>query len=710
MKAQSRSCLQPKFDWGGLRIPLYFYKEYVLSDRRYKLIGSGLPGKASFKLDDLLDGQVVSWDLASSRWIPTTASSGGGVWGAITGTLSAQTDLQAALDGKEPTNTKPSSGAQFSGGYTPVRVDGVMEIGRYVDWHSTDADVTDHTYRMDNTADGEMTFSGNLTAGIVSATGGTSTQWNTAYGWGDHAAAGYVPDTALFSGDADTLKASQHTTINNTATNMPYAGSYWTLVVSGNGTNIISQLATSFSTGEMYSRSFNSAWSSWERVWRSGDFTQPLQLTGGTVTGNIVLANGATDTPGFSVVDSVNNTSGYMDMGGEAIRWVTGYRGAAGVVSMQLSAYGSNLSVAGGVTAGGVVTATGGTSTQWNTAYGWGDHSGTYLPLTGGTLTGDLTVTGTISEGGSLLTAKYAQLGAANDYSNTSGIQRFNTQAFALIENTSSISHGLEVTAQAGADAFMQFHISGDYAIKFGLRGSTNKLTVGGWSMGANAYAIYHEGNKPALDDLTGTAVLAADATKLGGVLPAVGDVVSTIVKRGTSGDVYARLFRSTFADTAAVTAGAAIMMRVNNSTDSYLRPITQAGFLAEVTAGVYEPITQNPSSGDWWSGGYSKVNTDGTHEIGKYLDWHDTDAGVTDNTYRMTNTADDEMTFSGSLTVNGILKVSGTAATWSSGTGTPEAVVTAPVGSMFTRTDGGTGTTLYVKETGTGNTGWVAK
>lgn len=43
-------------------------------------------------------------------------------------------------------------------------------------------------------------------------------------------------------------------------------------------------------------------------------------------------------------------------------------------------------------------------------------------------------------------------------------------------------------------------------------------------------------------------------------------------------------------------------------------------------------------------------------------------------------------------------------------GAGTPEGVVTAPVGSTYQRTDGGAGTTLYVKETGTGNTGWVAK
>jgi hypothetical protein len=43
-------------------------------------------------------------------------------------------------------------------------------------------------------------------------------------------------------------------------------------------------------------------------------------------------------------------------------------------------------------------------------------------------------------------------------------------------------------------------------------------------------------------------------------------------------------------------------------------------------------------------------------------------------------------------------------------GTGSPQSVVTAPVGSIYLRDDGGAGSTLYVKESGTGNTGWVAK
>lgn len=43
-------------------------------------------------------------------------------------------------------------------------------------------------------------------------------------------------------------------------------------------------------------------------------------------------------------------------------------------------------------------------------------------------------------------------------------------------------------------------------------------------------------------------------------------------------------------------------------------------------------------------------------------------------------------------------------------GHGTPEGVVTAGIGSLFLRFDGGATTTLYVKTSGSGNTGWTAK
>lgn len=43
-------------------------------------------------------------------------------------------------------------------------------------------------------------------------------------------------------------------------------------------------------------------------------------------------------------------------------------------------------------------------------------------------------------------------------------------------------------------------------------------------------------------------------------------------------------------------------------------------------------------------------------------------------------------------------------------GSGSPEGVVTAPIGAIYHNTTGGAGTSFYVKESGTGNTGWVAK
>lgn len=43
-------------------------------------------------------------------------------------------------------------------------------------------------------------------------------------------------------------------------------------------------------------------------------------------------------------------------------------------------------------------------------------------------------------------------------------------------------------------------------------------------------------------------------------------------------------------------------------------------------------------------------------------------------------------------------------------GTGSPEGVLTSGIGSTYRRGDGAAGTCFYVKETGTGNTGWIGK
>ncbi len=66
--------------------------------------------------------------------------------------------------------------------------------------------------------------------------------------------------------------------------------------------------------------------------------------------------------------------------------------------------------------------------------------------------------------------------------------------------------------------------------------------------------------------------------------------------------------------------------------------------------------------------------------------------------------------TFPAAVRIDGDIQLSTGSRIFRAGTGTPEAAVTAAVGSLFMRTDGGAGTCFYVKESGAGNTGWVAK
>lgn len=62
------------------------------------------------------------------------------------------------------------------------------------------------------------------------------------------------------------------------------------------------------------------------------------------------------------------------------------------------------------------------------------------------------------------------------------------------------------------------------------------------------------------------------------------------------------------------------------------------------------------------------------------------------------------------SIAVTNPIAVENTNAKIYAGNGTPEGAIAAYKGSIFMRLDGGANTTFYVKETGTGNTGWAAK
>lgn len=120
----------------------------------------------------------------------------------------------------------------------------------------------------------------------------------------------------------------------------------------------------------------------------------------------------------------------------------------------------------------------------------------------------------------------------------------------------------------------------------------------------------------------------------------------------------------------------------VGNNTDIYVDNVNAAGNF----------LISRRSNGEAW------LYTSSTNPIVMYTQGAERLSVQSDGTIKIA-TANKGLEFSGN---GGVL--------WRCGAGTPEGAVTAPVGSLFTRTDGGANTTLYVKESGTGNTGWVAK
>lgn len=83
----------------------------------------------------------------------------------------------------------------------------------------------------------------------------------------------------------------------------------------------------------------------------------------------------------------------------------------------------------------------------------------------------------------------------------------------------------------------------------------------------------------------------------------------------------------------------------------------------------------------------------------------------VTTGNATFTVTAGDNGTTSGFQIINGVIsRISGRPIIITAGAGSPEGVVTGAVGSLYLRIDGSVSSTLYVKQSGTGNTGWSAK
>jgi len=96
---------------------------YITPDGSYDILVNGsnhyinfgtLSGSSGYGIRD--NGGTMEFKNSGGSWTAMGSGGGGGTWGSITGTLSAQTDLQSALDLKAPL-TSPTFATSITGSY-----------------------------------------------------------------------------------------------------------------------------------------------------------------------------------------------------------------------------------------------------------------------------------------------------------------------------------------------------------------------------------------------------------------------------------------------------------------------------------------------------------------------------------------------------------------------------------------------------------------
>ena len=280
--------------------------------------------------------------------------------------------------------------------------------------------------------------------GVVTATGGNSTNWNTAYGWGNHASQSYATQSYVGTQISNLVDSSPAAldTLNELAAALGDDPNFATTVSTSIGTKWaqdntkISNWDTAYGWGDHSTEGYLTSYTDTNTTYSAGtgislsgttfsltDTNAKLSLAGGTMTGSIALSqnpvgttygNGVSTVPTDMISQVVGDNDGWRLYGESPASndvkvifevvddietgdtWV--FRNKK-TYSPFTATEPFKIGGLGDVTALGTVTATGGNSTNWNTAYGWGNHASAGY-ITGNqtiTLTGDVTGSGTTS-------------------------------------------------------------------------------------------------------------------------------------------------------------------------------------------------------------------------------------------------------------------------------------------------------------------------
>ena len=379
---------------------------------------------------------------------------------------------------------------------------------------------------MGNLNNNDITFGGSGDfAGTVTATGGNSTNWNTAYGWGNHADAGYLRSHPTIPGISSNNSGRTYiqdilTDANGHVTGITTA----TETVINTDTNYYTTTATfSTSTGVItFTRNDGGTYTvdidgKYAEAGHNHDTTY-LKLSGGNMVGNInflTTEQGITwtmNTDGayikfYNTGDGDTNSRleyGTSDNGNEYHRWMI-----AGTEYMNLKS--------GGLTINGTVTATGGNSGNWNTAYGWGNHASAGYS----TLSGSNSFSNSYNEFGNG-TGSVSNDGSWNGRVNIAGTQHARLDVVSVSDGiiTSMFSHIGQGAGKVGTYSNHPLHLisNGQSVVTINQSGSgvfNGGLTLN--STGAGATVLDIQGTSGQLfsitDDLTGDLFSVSDAS-----------------------------------------------------------------------------------------------------------------------------------------------------------------------------------------------------
>ena len=155
-----------------------------------------------------------------------------------------------------------------------------------------------------NSSTGVMSFTETDPVFVASVayniTSTNTSNWNTAYGWGDHSTQNYVKYFGNYSSDLNNFISNGTIYVATGSTNTPVGGLGASLISFGAGTQHVQLAARS---GSFHHRDrVNSNWNAWKKVWDDADFTTTDISQWGSAYNDRVTAI------------SFNNTSGVITL------------------------------------------------------------------------------------------------------------------------------------------------------------------------------------------------------------------------------------------------------------------------------------------------------------------------------------------------------------------------------------------------------------